>query len=361
MTASPKVSVVVALHNSARYLEQCVESLRRQTFSDFEALLVDGGSTDETPAMACRWAARDARFRFLPAERYRRVSEARAHALRACRGPYVAILDSDDFALPRRLEKQAAWMEGHPETVLLATYYRVINARGWILRYSPIHFTHDIDMRWRLTFGNCLTQSTLLFRREAAMAAGGYDPSVRAGEDMDFYSRLMSHGRLDILPEVLCVWRQHASSLSRTEPAEYKTDFLRSVQNAVRRQVGKDISLEVAAAVYNQSLQPAAGVAAFREALALTLRAYEVFLPKLFSPEIEHRLLGRAAFLQLLDLYTRNRRQPWLAEALPAWRAAMRQTALDPARYLWTRDWGLAWYYKKLLKCDWSFLLALYR
>jgi glycosyltransferase involved in cell wall biosynthesis len=355
----PTVSVMVSLFNSARLLPVCAESLKRQTFTDFEVILVDGGSNDATQAIARRLEQEDPRFRFLPASRFKLISEARADALEACRGRYVAVLDSDDRALPTRLEKQVQWMETHPETVLLSTYYRVIDHRGWWLRLKGVSFTHDIEMRWRLTFGNCLTQSTILFRKETAIKAGGYDRAIRAGEDMDFYARLMGYGRLAILPEVLNVWRWHPSSLSKTEPATYKTDFIQTVQSAVLNQLGVPISSALASAVFNQSLRPAENATVFGEALALTHRARDHFAQILQDPAAEKRLLDRSAFLQLIDLFTKNRSQPWWNQVEAFWRETTRALAVNNAAYSWTRDIGLLSYYKKLLKSDWRFISAL--
>jgi glycosyltransferase involved in cell wall biosynthesis len=356
----PRVSVIVALFNSARFLPACLESLRKQTFTDFEVLMVDGGSSDETPAIARRFEQRDPRFRFLPAEGFKLISEARADALEECRGAYVAVLDSDDRALPERLERQTQWLDAHSDCVLLTTDYRVINARGWTIRWSGMPLAYDADMRWRLTFGNCLTQSTLMMRREALIKAGGYDRAVKAGEDMDLYVRLLKQGRFDMLPECLSVWRWHPSSLSKTEPVEYKDDFPRTLQKSIRLHLGQEASLSVAAALLTPSRQPAANAVVLKEALRLISHAFALYEGPLQRPR-ERRALARAAFFQLVDLYSRNRHQPWWPEAVPTWAETLRGLSRSPGRYRWYNDLGLFAHYRKLLKFDWGFLLALRR
>jgi len=352
MNETPKVSVMVTLYNSAAYLNACLESLRRQTFQDFEVVMPDGGSTDETPALAQAAARTDSRFRYFPSDRYKSVSESRAEALPLCRGKYVAILDSDDMALPKRLEKQTRFMDKYPDTALLATYYRVINAYNWPLRLSPVQFTHDVEMRWRLTFGNCLTHSTVMFRKDIALAVGGYDATVRAGEDAELYTRLMERGRVEILPYVLTAWRFHKKSLQQTEPTAYKIDFIKTVCRSLKAQLGEDVSLPVAAALFNQGIRPAESAAVFLDALRLVQRAIPFFNNTLTKPALERRFLARTAFLQLFDLGSKNCGQGWWPTVDAEWKKALEALTRLPLNYRWFRDAGLLWYYKKILKSD---------
>lgn len=353
---APAVSVMVSVFNSERYLPACLASLRRQTLRDFEAILVDPGSEDRSPEICRRQAAEDSRFRYLRLQGSQRVSYCRARAVEESRAPSVAILDSDDLARPRRLERQMAHLKAHPETVLVGSYYRVINSWGWMLRLSPIQVTEDIEIRWRLTFGNCLTHSTIMFRRDAALRAGNYNPQVRAGEDLEFYSRMLGQGRFEVIPEVLGAWRVHKTSLSHIEAQEHKNDFIFSIQNAIRRELSQEASPAVASALYNQSQAPAEGLGVFREALALITQAEALFRERYQPSAGASRLLGRCVFLQLVHLMTRNSRQPWWGEACGAWIETTRKLAANADRYQWFRDAGLTAYYKSLLKSDLRFL-----
>ena len=207
---------------------------------------------------------------------------------------------------------------------LLATYYRVINAYNWPLRLSPIHFTHDVEMRWRLTFGNCLTHSTVMFRKDMALAVGGYDASVRAGEDAELYTRLMERGRVKILPYVLTSWRFHKKSLQQTEPTAYKIDFIKTVCHSLKTQLGEDVPLPVAAALFNQGIRPAESIAVFLDALQLVLRAVPFFNNQLEKPALERRFLARTVFLQLFDLgMPKIAVKPWWPTVEAEWKKAL--------------------------------------
>jgi glycosyltransferase involved in cell wall biosynthesis len=354
---TPAVSVIVSVYNSERYLEDCAKSLRAQTLKDFEAILVDPGSQDRTPEICRRLSSEDSRFRYLSISGSDFVSYCRAKAVEDARAPFIAVLDSDDRALPSRLETQLAWMQAHPETVLTGTYYRVINENGWIIRLSPLKITEDIEIRWRLLFGNCLTHSTVMFRKDAALRAGNYDPRVRAGEDVEFFSRMLDQGRMAVIPRVLGTSRVNRWSLSKTETQEYKSDFLTTVQSSIQRQLNERISLSLAAALYNQSRAPTDNLSMFLEALALIERA-DLRLRQCFAlTPRESRLLSRAVFLQLVQMMSRNSWEAWWASAQAPWIDLTRRLTVRRDGYRWYLDAGLLSYYKVFLKSDLRFLL----
>jgi glycosyltransferase involved in cell wall biosynthesis len=354
---TPAVSVIVSIFNSERYLEECAQSLRAQTLKDFEVVLVDPGSADRSPEICRRLASEDDRFRYLPVSGSTLVSYCRARAVEAARAPLIAVLDSDDRALPDRLQTQWLWMQAHPEAVLVGSNYRVISANGWILRLSPLKITDDVEIRWRLLFGNCLGHSTVMYRRDAALRAGNYDPRVRAGEDFEFFSRMPDQGRLAVIPRALTVWRGHPRSLSITEPLENKSDFLTTVQSSIQRRMNERVPLPVAAALYDQSRAPAESPTVFMDALGLIERAERQFRGGLALTPRESRLLSRAVFLQLIRTMSRNSREAWWASARNAWIETTRRLTVRENGYRWYTDGGLVNEYKLLLKSDWRFLL----
>lgn len=348
VSAVPQVSVHVMVFNSEPFLASCLQSLARQSHDAFEVLMVDAGSTDRSAEICRRFAETDERFRYfsIPACR---VAVARQFALEVSRGELIAVLDSDDWSYPDRLVVQARTMASMPDHVLVAGYYRVVNRWGFPLRVKPIHFTDDIEIRWRLTFGNCLTHSTVMYRKKAAVSAGGYGTHVRAGEDIEFYSRMLAQGRFGVIPHRLSASRVHAASLSQTEPREWEQDFITSVQQSVRLQTGAQPAPEVAEAIYNQSARPAASLDTFLAALSLVRLGRSAFEPQTRTPR-ERRLLGRAIFLHLLQLMTKNGEQRWWSAAEPQWLQTVRDLCRDPAFYTWARDKGLIFQLKHILK-----------
>jgi glycosyltransferase involved in cell wall biosynthesis len=347
----PRVSVQVMVFNSALYLPQCVDSLRRQTFTDFEVLLLDAGSTDASPQICADIEKKDKRFRHLRYEEKLSIGHARVEALAKSRGEYIAVLDSDDWAHPQRLEKQVRWLERNLRYVLLASYYRIVSSAGFPMRLWPIHFQNDIEIRWRITFGNCLTHSSVMFRRAKAQAMGGYNGDLPTGEDIDFYGRLLSHGEFYVLNEPLVYYRTHAASLSNTEPAESKEKFSSIVKNTIQQQLGISVNQAVAAAVYNQSNRPAESEAVARESLTLLDNAYMQFRDHRAAVAMDRKLLGRTFFLHALQFMTKNERMPWWPTLEPVWRDIIRRATTQSPNYDWRRDPGLfVFHLKALLK-----------
>ena len=119
------------------------------------------------------YAKKDDRFHVIPIKHSHNVSQVRNTGIAEAKGKYIAILDADDVTLPYRLEKQVNFLENHPETVLLGGYYGIIDAKGTLIRKKKKPHLHDPGLRWRLTFGNCLIHSTIMFKRRLSLNAVG--------------------------------------------------------------------------------------------------------------------------------------------------------------------------------------------
>ena len=338
---APRVSVLVMIYNSARHLAECLESLLDQTLSDFEVLLVDDGSTDGSDAICRRYAAADSRFRVIRFADNRGLSRSRAETLPEAAGEYAAILDSDDLAAPVRLERQAALLDEDAETVLAAGFFRMIDGAGKksaeICR-APLT---DTEIRWHIAFGNCLAHSTVMFRKAEALACGGYSAAMLAGEDMDFYSRILTRGRAAVVPEVVGFWRSHGENKHKTEPPEYRDFYGIIVRHSIARHLGLEVSREVAEALVDSYITPAASLPVFREAIRIAAAS-----PWLLR---DHRgrqvplspALKRCALLGLLKLRRRNMGEPWWPEAAGDWRRALRELSRQDESYYWFADAAL--------------------
>ncbi len=198
----PAVSVVVRVFNAERYLREAIDSVLAQSFADFELLAIDDGSSDGSRAILEAFG--DPRIRILGQPNGGKIAAA-ARGLGEARGRYVAILDADDRAAPERLALQVAYLDAHPEIVLVGSALAVIDERGapvGIRRYPQ----DDEALRKEITIYNPFGHSTLTYRRDAARAAGGYDPRYVI-EDWDLSLRLMRVGRVANLPEVLADYR----------------------------------------------------------------------------------------------------------------------------------------------------------
>ena len=123
----PQVSVIMTVYNGEKFLAEAIESILAQTFTDFELLIVDDGSTDESAARIKAIAQRDKRIHFVQLGENVGMADARNCGIAAATGEYIAIMDCDDVSLPERLEKQVAFLRANPEIGALGAGARVTN------------------------------------------------------------------------------------------------------------------------------------------------------------------------------------------------------------------------------------------
>jgi GT2 family glycosyltransferase len=229
MADVPEISVLMPVCNAARYVADAVESVRRQTFADFEFVIVDDGSTDGSPRILRRAARRDPRIRVLR-QPNGGVTAALNAGLAACRAPLIARMDADDLCVPRRLERQRRYLAAHADCVALGSRVVEMDPYGSPVAVSGQHADHaSIDRELMTRSGWAIVHPSAVFRRRALLDAGGYRDRWPASEDHDLYLRLGERGRLANLPEPLLWYRRHFRSvthLNHARQAAQKRDLL---------------------------------------------------------------------------------------------------------------------------------------
>lgn len=208
---TPLVSVIMPVYNAARFVKLAVESILRQTMGDFEFLIINDGSTDETPEIL-QWID-DPRVRLIINEENLGLVTSLNRGLCLARGRYIARQDADDISLPARLERQVEFMEKAPTTALLGTNCAVIDEAGNII--DSIHFpTTNAEIQQRLPHGCCILHATVLMRRDCLENVGGYRQELYPAEDYDLWLRLAERFEVANLPESLYQMRIVHSSIS---------------------------------------------------------------------------------------------------------------------------------------------------
>ena len=244
---APRVTVLMAVYNGERFLRPAIESILNQTFTDYELLIVDDASTDSTPAVIRSY--QDPRIRVIHNERNVGARVSRNLGLQNARGEYVAVLDADDVAYPQRLVEQVVFLDAHPEIALLGSAYDSIDECGDRLQtlYQP---TESLIIRWTLLFRNCIAHSTVMYRREAALQVGGYDPNP--AEDFLLWGRMAAVYRLAQVDKVLAMYRLNAGQLTQLDSRsgvlrQYTVEVVR--QN-IRACTQEAVTLQIAACLH---------------------------------------------------------------------------------------------------------------
>lgn len=227
----PRVSVLMPCYNAEATLDEALGSLVSQSLDDFEIVAVDDGSTDATPSRLRDWASREPRLRVLTRPHAGLVDSLNA-GLQACRSALVARMDTDDHSLPQRLERQADYLQAHPEVevlgCLVAGFPTESVREGFAVYMGWLNsLVTDEEIRREMFIESPLAHPSVVYRRLCVLEAGGYQEHGWP-EDYDLWMRLYLAGRrFAKLPEVLLEWREHPSRLTRTDSRYSLENFLR--------------------------------------------------------------------------------------------------------------------------------------
>ncbi|MGP7794716.1 glycosyltransferase family 2 protein [Sphingomonas sp. CLY1604] len=213
MSAAPTVSVVIPGYNGAGFIGETLRSLERQTLADWEAIVVDDCSADDTRAIVRGWS--DPRVRLIENAENGGPVRTRNRAVAAARGRYIAGLDQDDLCLPDRLARQVAYLDAHPGVVLVGGQANQLHGRKVsAMHYAP-HTTPDLIV-WLSWIENPLVWSTVMVRADAALRLDPFTrPDILYAEDFDLYHRIRPLGRIARIDTPLLLYRQHAGGASK--------------------------------------------------------------------------------------------------------------------------------------------------
>lgn len=208
---NPKVSVIIPTKNRDHYVSFAIKSVLGQTFKDFELIVCDAASTDNTEEVVGKFD--DERIRYIREDIDRGVSASRNIGIRNSRGTFVAFLDDDDLWMPSKLEKQLGLIEKSPSVGAVTAGCWVINQRGSIVRFEIPSVKGKIfpAILRRNCVGNC---SMVLARKECLEKVGMFDESLHAVEDYDLWIRLAKYYEFECAKEYLVLGRIHGVNIS---------------------------------------------------------------------------------------------------------------------------------------------------
>jgi len=207
------VSVLMPVYNAERYVAESVESILTQTFTDFEFLIVDDGSTDRSLSILKRYAKADSRIKLKSRPNTGMVG-ALNEMIEVARGEYLARIDADDSSLPGRFMSQVDYLRENTDVVCAGTKCQIVDYKGRCICIWYYTDGHDSIQRAALLGKVLVSHSSVMMRRQAILRVSGYRQEFWPAEDLDLWLRLGEIGRVEILPETLSKVRLHDGSVS---------------------------------------------------------------------------------------------------------------------------------------------------
>ena len=214
ISKSPVVSVIMPVYNSERFVSQAIQSILNQTYRDFELIIIDDGSSDNSWEIVKFFQKRDSRIKAIRQSNNRGVAATSNHGLELAAGNYIARMDADDICLPDRLEKQVHFLESHFATGILGGRMRFMDENGKLLGFFPV-VQGNLNIHWDFMFESPFSNTTVMFRKDLVERfALRYDSSAFYGEDYDLWCRFLPLTQGENLADVLLYCRLHSQSLT---------------------------------------------------------------------------------------------------------------------------------------------------
>lgn len=232
---NPKVTVLLATYNRAHLLGPTIESVRAQTFADWEIVIADDGSTDGTPQTVAEWQKREPRIRYVRSEVNQGISKNYNMGFRLVRGEYIAMIDDDDpWCDSEKLAKQVKFLEEYKEYAGCGGGVIVVNENHKEL-YRYLKPETDAAIRAKMLFSNPMANSTTLFPKRVGDEVGWYDETTRYSGDRDFWLKVGLIGKLYNFPEYFSFYTMTGgnTSIARLKP------HLKASLMVMRRYKGK--------------------------------------------------------------------------------------------------------------------------
>lgn len=293
---TPAISVVMPVYNSGAFLAEAIYSILHQTFRDFELIALNDGSTDNSLSILHAMAAEDSRLRVIHEESNTGLVSRLNQGISLSRGKYIARMDSDDIAMPKRLQTQFNFLEANPNICIVGSAYERTSDNS-VMRCP---YTHDEILTFSLS--ECpFAHPTVMIRKEALLSlATWYDAAEFPAEDYDLWTRLLTKGKGANLGEVLLRYRVHQGQISSQKSAEQK----RAVAKIIVRQLEK---------ICGESALPHPTIAATlfaKENLpndTVTLKNIRTILSAVYSGNLQTRAIDQRVFTDFLSkLYQRH-------------------------------------------------------
>ncbi len=212
MTDKPKISVLISVYNTEKFIEQALKSIYSQTYQDFEVIIIDDASTDRTSEILVKM--KDSRTFIYRNSENIGLTKSLNIGLKLCRGEYIARMDADDISHPQRFEKQVKFLDENPNCTVLGCWCARIDSNGEICGAYDRRPTEPDGIKAGLLDGNCVAHGTAMLRRTSLIEVGGYNEKYMYSQDYDLWLRLSEIGEIRNMGEYLYKLRYWPGTIS---------------------------------------------------------------------------------------------------------------------------------------------------
>lgn len=302
----PKISVLLPVYNGEKYIETAIKSILDQSLSDFELIIINDGSTDNTSTLLQEYAIIDSRIKVITNDCNKGIVHSLNSGLAISCGEYIARQDADDISFDERLEKQMSCMDDHDDVGVLGTWSESIDNDGVtsIISRPP---AQSFLIKWSLLFGNCMIHSSVLIRRSILKQLGGYDEKQIFAEDYDLWSRVSFEYRLLNLPEILVKHRLHSNRVSVLNSERQLGTVYKVMNRALLRILNRETPLSLMIDLHKllQGL-PLSDTKSIYDITSLILELQKAFIRIEELNEVEAALIRKDAASKLYILAGQN-------------------------------------------------------
>jgi glycosyltransferase involved in cell wall biosynthesis len=231
----PRISIIMSVYNGSRYLSESIQSIINQTYPDFEFIIVDDGSTDNTFEILNEYSRQDSRILIYRSETNLGLAGGLNIGLKYAKGEYIARQDADDISLPERLFKQVEFMDSNPDYGLVGVAAQLVDSNGNFLKID-YNISGNEEIQLNLLDYMCICGAAIMVRRECMEAIGyNFNEKLETAEDYDLVLRLGEITKLEVLQDPLYIYIQHSESECHTKKLKLAFDKASVLQHTIFR------------------------------------------------------------------------------------------------------------------------------
>ncbi len=227
------VSIILPVFNGEKYLSYAIDSVLKQTYLYFEFIVINDGSTDNTSTILTIYKEKYPRIQVITHNTNIGIVKSLNEGLKLAKGEFIARIDSDDIWLTDKLNKQIEYLVKNPDIYLLGTAKKVIDKNGEILPSKEKQFYKYLVIKKEIIKGNLFCHSSVVFRKEILNEVGYYNEKFLNTEDYEYWIRILSYKKGEIMPEPLVYYRVHGEMVSLRKRKQQFKYVIRSKINGI--------------------------------------------------------------------------------------------------------------------------------